>query len=408
MSAQLSVRALGRHYGGHAPAALTRLDLTVPAGACVAIVGPSGSGKTTVLRLASGLDRPDTGDVLLDGVSVLDVPPERRGMAMVFQRPLLFPHLSVLDNVAFAARVRGVSRRRARAAAADYLDLVQLPGFGSRHAAQLSGGQEQRVALARALAAEPRVLLLDEPFGALDAALRSDMHDLLRHLRAALDPTIVLVTHDQAEAAALADTVAVLSAGHLVQHDTVDGLYTRPASLTVARLMGGLNEVAGEVRGHHHHSPLGALSLPVDVRPLQGAGILVFRHEAVRVTDEDDPSVEATGTVTGLRPTGARRLVSIDVSAPGTARTAVVHAEIPPGYPVAAGQRVGVRLPPHALTVVPPDGVPDADRRLDGEIVRSGEEEWSGEPEETARHLVLRHLVLRRGSAQHGERKLPP
>lgn len=355
MSATLTLHGLTRDYGGPAPA-LSDLTLHVPAGSCVAVVGPSGSGKTTALRLATGLDRPDRGDVLLDGTSVLGVAPEARGMAMVFQRPLLFPHRNVLDNVAFSARVHGVSRRRARSDAAEYLDLVQLPGFGSRHPGELSGGQEQRVALARALAARPRVLLLDEPFSALDAALRGEMHDLVRQVRAALDPTIVLVTHDQAEAASLADCVAVLSAGRLVQHDTVDRIYSRPTTLTTARQMGGRNEVPGEVRGHHHHSVLGSLALPVDVRPREGPGVLVFRQESVQVTDADAPDVLAEGTVIASRPIGARRLLTIEVVGRGPSYdgpTLHVYAEASPGHPVREGGRVGVRLPPHALSVVP-------------------------------------------------------
>ncbi len=360
MSTHLALRGLSRDFGGSHAAALSDFDLDVPAGSCVAVVGPSGSGKTTVLRLATGLERPDRGDVLLDGRSVLDVEPERRGMAMVFQRPLLFPHRDVLDNVAFAARVRGASRRTARREAAEYLDLVHLSGFGRRHPSELSGGQEQRVALARALAAQPRVLMLDEPFSALDAALREEMHELVRQVRATLDPTIVLVTHDQGEAAALADRIAVLSAGRLVQHDTVDRIYTRPTSLTVARHMGGRNEVPGEVRGHHHHSPLGSLALPVDVRPPHGAGVLVFRQESVQVTDHDDPGAHTVGTVTARRSNGPRGLLAVTLDTgserqPAPDEALVIHAETPPGHRAVAGDRVGLRISPHALAVVAPD-----------------------------------------------------
>jgi putative spermidine/putrescine transport system ATP-binding protein len=358
MSAHLALHGLSRRYGHTSAPALCGVDLTAPAGSCLAVVGPSGSGKTTVLRLASGLDQPDSGDILLDGRSVLDVAPEDRGMAMVFQRPLLFPHRNVLDNVAFSARVRGSSRRRARAEAAEYLDLVHLSGFGTRHPAELSGGQEQRVALARALAAEPHVLLLDEPFSALDASLRSEMHDLVRQVRAALDPTIVLVTHDQNEAASLADCVAVLSAGRLVQHDPVDRIYSRPTSLVVARQMGGRNEVPGEVHGRHHHSVLGRLALPVDVRPPQGPGVLVFRQESVQVTAADDPDADVVGVVTEVRPVGPRSLLTVHVSAGGgpdeVTPWVAVHAEAPPGHRAGAGQQVGLRLAPHALAVVPP------------------------------------------------------
>lgn len=358
MSTQLTLRQLTRHYPGTAAAALSRLDLAVPAGACLALLGPSGSGKTTVLRLASGLDRPDAGDVLLDGRSVLDVAPEHRGMAMVFQRPLLFPHRNVLDNVAFAARVRGTPRRQARAQAREYLDLVHLPDVGHRRPAELSGGQQQRVAVARALAAKPRVLMLDEPFSALDAPLREEMHDLVRQIREALEPTIVLVTHDLHEAAALADEVAVLSEGLLIQQDTVDRLYTRPRSLLVARQMGGRNEVSGEVHGHHHHSVLGSLALPVDVRPPQGPGVLVFRQESVHVTEPDDSNADGCGTVTAVRVVGARRLLAIRPDpaegVTGAPQDVQIHAETAPGQRADTGSRVGIRLSPHALAVVPP------------------------------------------------------
>ena len=237
-----------------------------------------------------------------------------------FQRPLLFPHLNVLDNVAFAGRVTGTPRRQARAEVARFLELVQLPGFGSRLVGELSGGREQRVAWVRALAARPRVLLLGEPFSALDAALRADMHELLRELRAVLEPTVVLVTHDQNEAAALAESIAVLSGGRLAQHDSVDRVYARPASLTVARLMGGLNEIDGVVAGRHHHSPLGQLRLPDDVRVHDGPGVLVIRQVSVEVTGAADPAAGAYGTLAAVRVVGARRLVSVEV--PGRSRPA--------------------------------------------------------------------------------------
>jgi putative spermidine/putrescine transport system ATP-binding protein len=374
MSARLELRGLTRDYGGAAAPALSGLNLTIQAGSCLAVVGPSGSGKSTLLRLASGLDRPDEGDVLLDGASVLDVAAEERGMAMVFQRPLLFPHRNVLDNVAFAGRARGASRREARAEAADYLALVHLSELARRRPGELSGGQAQRVALARALAARPRVLLLDEPFNGLDGPLAEEMHDLLRQVRRALQPTIVLVTHDKGEAAAVADEVAVLAAGRLEQHGPIDEIYSRPSSLVVARLMGGRNEIPGLVRGHHHDSVLGSLRLPVDVRPPEGPGLLVFRQESVQVTDVDD-AADAVGTVAAVRPIGARRLVAVDVTA-GAATSSgeepvLVYAETPPGHRAAAGDRVGLRLSPHALAVVPA-GTVDPSSPAVGPSVRTG------------------------------------
>ncbi|MEP7369470.1 MAG: hypothetical protein ABI662_07440, partial [Dermatophilaceae bacterium] len=192
-----------------------------------------------------------------------------------------------------------------------------------------------------------------------DAALRADMHELLRELRAVLEPTVVLVTHDQFEAAALAETIAVLSGGRLIQHDSVEAAYARPASLTVARLMGGLNEIDGLVAGRHHHSPLGRLRLPDDVPVRDGPGVLVIRQESVEVTGAADSAADTYGTIAAVRVVGARRLVSIDVPdlvAPQNreAPVARLHAELPLGSGATIGQRVGLRFPTPALAVVEP------------------------------------------------------
>ncbi|MDK3255343.1 ABC transporter ATP-binding protein [Blastococcus capsensis] len=351
----LRLAGLTRVHGTGSAPALDGFDLEVPAGSCVAILGPSGSGKSTVLRLTAGLDEPTAGSVHLDGVDLAGVLPERRGMAMVFQRPLLFPHLSVRDNVAFADRVRGVPRRTARRRAEEFLELVQLGGYGGRPARALSGGQEQRVALARALAAEPRVLLLDEPFSALDARLREEMHELLADLRMRLDPTILLVTHDHAEADTLADRVAVLDGGRLLQAGPMRALYARPASLTVSRLLGGRTEVAGVVRDGRHESPLGSLDLPAPVP--DGPAVLVVRHEAVQVTTAADPAADAVGSAVRVRPRGLRALVTVEVT--GDGGTTTVDAELGPGHDVAAGGTVGLRLPAGDRWVVPVDDAAD-------------------------------------------------
>jgi putative spermidine/putrescine transport system ATP-binding protein len=350
LSGALQLHGLSRVHAAEQPPALDGFTLDVPAGSCVAVLGPSGSGKSTLLRLAAGLDEPTRGSVRLDGRDLAGVLPERRGMAMVFQRPLLFPHLSVRDNVAFADRVRGVPRGRARERAEHFLGLVALGGYGDRPARALSGGQEQRVALARALAAEPRVLLLDEPFSALDTTLREEMHDLLGDLRMRLDPTVLLVTHDPAEADALADTVAVLDAGRLQQAGTMRELYTAPASLAVSRLLGGRTEVPGEVRDGVHTSVLGALALAGRVP--DGPGVLVVRPEAVRVTASDDPAADVTGTVVRVRRRGLRALVAVEVPGPGGS---AVEAELVAGEELAAGRPVGLVLPVAARAVVPPE-----------------------------------------------------
>lgn len=350
MSGQLTLERVTKSFAGTGAPALSGVTLDVPAGSCTAILGPSGSGKSTILRVMAGLDFASNGQVLLDGRDLAGVAPERRGMGMVFQRPLLFPHLSVLDNVAFADRVSGVPARDARASAERYLEMVQLGGFGRRAVHELSGGQEQRVAIARALAAQPSVLLLDEPFSALDPALRADMHQLIDDIRTELSPTIVIVTHDRDEASAVADRIAVLHEGELLQHDTVDRVYHRPASLRVARLMGGTNEVAGEVIDGVHHSPLGAVPLPEPAPP--GPGVLVIRQEAVgvRMTEAAAPATpdESVGVVAGIRRLGPRQTLEIEFGDTGVR----LNAELPPGQGVMVGSTVAVRLPTAAVSVV--------------------------------------------------------
>ena len=353
MNSALMIDGLSKTFTGAAAPVLANVSLTVDAGSCTAILGPSGSGKSTLLRSVAGLDAPDAGRIVLNGADLAAVNAEHRGMAMVSQRPLLFPHLNVLDNVAFAATVRGVRKRTARADALEFLNLVQLEGYGGRAVSALSGGQQQRVAIARALAARPSVLLLDEPFSALDQELRSSMHELLRVLRDRLAPTILLVTHDRDEAAAVADRIAVLSRGRVLQHDPADRVYARPASLDVHRLMGGLNEVDGTVRHGVHYSALGDLALPEDTDWADGPGVLVIRPESISLPEEARQGLPAT--VTGLRVLGPRRLVTL--SAAGIR----LHAEAPWGRPLAVGDRIGIVLPLSARAVVArPGGRDDA------------------------------------------------
>lgn len=353
MSADVSLREVSKSFKAARTPALTGVTLEVPAGSCTAILGPSGSGKSTILRVIAGLEQVSAGSVLVDGADVAGIPAEKRGIGMVFQRPLLFPHLNVLDNVAFSQRVGGTSRTESRRHARHYLDLVQLGDFGSRSVQALSGGQEQRVAIARALAAASGVLLLDEPFSALDPALREDMHQLLEDIRRALSPTIILVTHDRDEAAAVADRITVLQGGELLQHDTVDRLYNRPASIRVARLMGGLNEIPGTVQGGVHVSRLGRV--PVSSATPDGPGVLVIRHEAIEVspcTDETVPSPGVTGRVSQVRRFGPRRMVSVTFG-----DGIVLQAALPPGDAVRDGCRVALTLPLEAVSVVPVSGL---------------------------------------------------
>ena len=337
MTGHVRLEGVRRVFAG-APELLRGVQLDVPAGGCVALLGPSGCGKSTLLRLIAGLDTPDAGRILLDGHDLARVPTERRRTALVFQQPRLFPHLTVRDNVAFPLVVDRMPRRRARAEADRFLRLVGAADLASRRPESLSGGQAQRVALARALAAEPDVLLLDEPFSALDPAVRSEMHRLLADLHAVVEPTLLLVTHDRLEAAAVADTVALLLDGRIAQHDTVDRLYARPGSLAVSRFLGGLNELSGRVVDGVHHGRAGAFPLPHPTE--DGPAVLVVRQEAVELVDASSSDAHLHGRVERTAAQGARSLVRVMTAA------GPLHAETPPGRRWPPGTEVGVILPP--------------------------------------------------------------
>lgn len=346
MTESLRIDGLSRTHPGALAPAVSGLDLNIAAGHSVALLGPSGSGKTTVLRLIAGLDSPDLGDIHIGDFSVLGLAPERRGIAMVSQRPLLFPHLNVTDNVAFAPRMAGATKRSARATAERFLELVQLSGLGRRRPCSLSGGQQQRVALARALAATPDILLLDEPFSALDPALKADMHQLLVELRAVLQPTIVMVTHDHHEASLLADSIAIIIEGTLHQHATAHELYARPLSLTVSRFMGCLNEVQGSMIEGRFHCQLGALEVADEFGDLHGPATMVIRQEAAHIVEASDPAATATGRVERLIPQGARTLV--EVRTPSVS----LFAETTTQQLLRTGETIGIVLPPHHRSIV--------------------------------------------------------
>ena len=374
MSNALRIIGLSRQFDRSQPPTLRGLDLEIPAGGCVALLGPSGSGKSTLMRLVAGLDTPDAGDIEVDGRSVLGVPPERRGAALVFQRPRLFPHMSVLDNVAFPLLVSGVTKREARSSAAQFLELVGVADLDRRRPASLSGGQEQRVSLARALAARPSVLLLDEPFSALDPELRSEMHDLVVSLRATVEPTILLVTHDRDEAGAMADTVAVLLGGHIVQHDAIDVLYRAPATLDVHTFLGGRNAVPGMLGVGVHHSPLGALEVSERSLLPGSPATLVIRQESVRVVGACEGESHVGGVVMRLLRAGARRSVEVDCE--GVRLT----GEVESGLELHVGQRVGLVLPAR-------------ERHVLSSPVPASASEARGEPIEGRQHLSQGRVV---------------
>lgn len=247
MTAAVSLSSLSRHYGD--VKAVDHVDLDIRSGEFFALLGPSGSGKTTCLRLIAGFEKPTSGTIKIFGESVDDTPPYRRNVNTVFQDYALFPHLNVQDNVAYGLMIRGVDKEERRQQANQALELIQLSGFGGRKPAQLSGGQRQRVALARAIVNKPKVLLLDEPLGALDLKLREQMQEELKALQKALGITFVFVTHDQGEALSMADRIAIFNDGKVIQVDSPEQLYQSPKTRFVANFVGSSNVVSTALAG---------------------------------------------------------------------------------------------------------------------------------------------------------------
>ena len=331
------------HPGADQPA-LRGLDLTVESGTLTALLGPSGCGKTTAMKLVAGLSQPDNGDILLDGQSIRALPPERRGVAMVFQNPLLFPHLTVAGNLGFGLRMRGLPAQDIAARVGPMLSRVRLDGLGDRPPAALSGGQQQRAALARALILRPRVLLLDEPLSNLDPSLRDDMRDLIRDLHRETGITTLIVTHDQAEAVALSDHIALMLDGRIAQHGRPADFYRHPASQRVARFFGGVNFLPGRVAQGQFHAGFGILPLP---RPAaDGPATLTIRPESVLLGP--GPGARAA-LVRGCTFLGTQTRIDLDLS--GTALQALVAPDSAAG--LAPGQGIGVTLPTQALWVLP-------------------------------------------------------
>ncbi len=243
------VSGANKRYGDFQ--ALDHVDFHVPAGSLTALLGPSGSGKSTLLRAIAGLDRPDSGTVVIHGQDVTRIPPQGRGIGFVFQHYAAFKHLTVRDNVGFGLKIRKMAKADIDARVDNLLEVVGLAGFQSRYPSQLSGGQRQRMALARALAVEPKVLLLDEPFGALDAKVREDLRVWLRRLHDEVHVTTVLVTHDQAEALDVADRIAVINKGRIEQVGSPTEVYDSPANTFVMSFLGTVSALNGiMVRPH--------------------------------------------------------------------------------------------------------------------------------------------------------------
>jgi iron(III) transport system ATP-binding protein len=309
--AQISICGLSKSYGGDGgPAAVSDLSLDIADNQFVTLLGPSGCGKTTTLRLIAGFMTPDAGTIHADGRLVSSsgqvVPPEERGMGMVFQNYAVWPHKTVFENVVFGLKLRGVASGEARAKVKATLALVNLTGFEDRLPSELSGGQQQRVALARSLVVEPKILLLDEPLSNLDAKLRERMRSELKQLQRRTGITFVYVTHDQAEALALSDRIAVIHGGRLQQFGTPQEVYARPASRVVADFMGLVNLVPATVEavdGRRGRLRLGSgwtMEADLPGTAVQGQAVEVaIRPENIRLqpqanADQDKPRATVT------------------------------------------------------------------------------------------------------------------
>ncbi|PHQ71885.1 MAG: ABC transporter ATP-binding protein [Sneathiella sp.] len=272
---------LTKTYGQADVAAVDNISLTLKSGALTAILGPSGCGKSTILKMIAGLLAPEAGDIKFDGRSVLNQKPEQRNAVMMFQDHLLFPYMTVAENIGFGLKMQRQSKTEIQTRVGELMELVQLQDLGSRKPDALSGGQQQRVALARALVVKPKILLLDEPLSNLDAHLRIEMRDLIKRLQQEMKITTLFVTHDQEEAVILAEEIALVIDGRLRQSGSAPVFFERPKDETVTRFFGGCNFVDGVARDGHFICPLATFALPADCRT--GKGRLTFRPENIRL-----------------------------------------------------------------------------------------------------------------------------
>ena len=325
MPAAVEFAKVSRHFGP--VRAVDGVDLTIAEGSFFAMLGPSGSGKTTCLRLISGFESPTSGTIRIFGEDVSNTPPHLRNVNTVFQDYALFPHMNVRDNVGYGLMVKGVGKAQRHEKAEEMLSLVKLSGYGDRKPGQLSGGQRQRVALARALVNAPRVLLLDEPLGALDLKLREAMQDELKALQQRLGITFVFVTHDQHEALSMADSLAVFNDGKIAQIGTPEAVYNRPATRFVADFVGSSNVLP-----------------PALTRALGGPEAWAsLRPEVTRLA----ATGPVTATVTALRYLGSGTRVVLDMG--GTELAALIPAGQPLPEP---GTQTAIAFDPSALHIM--------------------------------------------------------
>ncbi|MZR29398.1 ABC transporter ATP-binding protein [Sneathiella litorea] len=343
----VSIENLVKLYPGRSVPAVKDVSLLIETGSLTALLGPSACGKSTILKMIAGLLAPTSGDIRFGDHSILRLPPEKRDAVMVFQDHLLFPYMTVAENIGFGLKMRRRPKAEISHAVGTMLELVKLDGMATRKPNQLSGGQQQRIALARALILRPKILLLDEPFSSLDANLRLEMQQLLKSLHQEMGMTMLFVTHDQEEAVALSSKIALILDGTLRQYADAATLYGQPEDLDVAKFFGAKNFIPGISSSGHFECALGRLTLPVTAN--SNGSMLTFRPEnvVIGVTDSAENSFHATieskkflGNQTQLR-----------LSKGGT----TFDASLPPliAAPLLEGSTVSVHLPRQSLWALP-------------------------------------------------------
>ena len=359
----ISVRNVSKTFGR--VQAVQDVSLDIAAGEFFSLLGASGSGKTTLLRMIAGFEGVSSGMILIDGQEMQDSPPHLRPINMVFQNYAIFPHLNVQDNIAYGLQRLGIPRERQARMVAEMLEMIALPGYGTRKAGELSGGQMQRVALARALILKPKVLLLDEPLGALDKQLREQMQLELRGLQRQLGITFILVTHDQEEALTLSDRVAVMANGQVIQVDTPAALYDQPKNRNVAAFVGTMNFFDAKIRSHGdaRWAEIAGLGLQklnghAGLRNNGDRVLVAMRPESLTVSptapEPTGPSV--AGWIQARQYLGGRQIlhVTVDGRAGPVAVSTVAHRgdDLWDG---SEGRPVWLSWGPEAITLLDPD-----------------------------------------------------
>jgi sulfate/thiosulfate transport system ATP-binding protein len=340
---------LVKSFGGHR--AVDGVSFEVESGEFVALLGPSGGGKSTVLRIVAGLEAPDEGRVFIRDSEVTGQPVQERALGFVFQHYALFRHMTVRDNIGFGLMVRKLPKREIAERVDELLELVQLRGFGDRYPSQLSGGQRQRVALARALAPRPSTLLLDEPFGALDAKVRLELRRWLRRLQREHGITCLFVTHDQEEAMELADSIVIINKGKIEQKGRPADVYDRPETPFVASFMGSSNVLSGVV--DKGQAAIFGLAVPVGEGPREGADVRAFvRHHDVQIVGRAEPSEGGPSVAIVQRMARVGWLVKLDLELEGgQSLVAEMPKERFDALAVSEGDRVRVSLGEAAVFV---------------------------------------------------------